>query len=91
MTLGTISLDEKAFSELVEKIVERLGHGSQDNWRWVDGAEAMRLLRIKSRATLQKMRDEQKIRFSQPEKKIILYDRNSIDDYLQKHAIEPYD
>ncbi|MEP7218857.1 MAG: helix-turn-helix domain-containing protein [Bacteroidota bacterium] len=46
----------------------------------------MRLLNIKSRTTLQKLRDEGKIRFSQPQKKIILYDRDSIEAYLQKHA-----
>jgi hypothetical protein len=46
----------------------------------------MQLLNIKSKTTLQKLRDEGKIRFSQPQKKIILYDRDSIDTYLQQHA-----
>ena len=44
----------------------------------------MKKLRIKSKATLQKMRDEGVIKFSQPEKKIILYDADSINDYLEK-------
>ncbi|MEQ9298928.1 MAG: helix-turn-helix domain-containing protein [Cyclobacteriaceae bacterium] len=90
MPISLVTIEEESFYLLIDKVVERLAKQPQE-WRWVDGEEAMRLLRIKSRATLQKMRDEQKIRFSQPEKKIILYDRNSIDDYLQKHAIEPYD
>jgi len=46
----------------------------------------MEILGIKSKGTLQKLRDEGKIRFSQPEKKIILYDRESIDQYLEKHV-----
>ena len=46
----------------------------------------MKRLNITSKTTLQKFRDEGKIRFSQPEKKIILYDTDSINDYLDKHA-----
>lgn len=38
---------------------------------------------------LAKLRDEQKIRFSQPFKKVILYDRNSIDEFLEKYVIAP--
>ncbi|MBK7694832.1 MAG: hypothetical protein IPN15_08880 [Saprospiraceae bacterium] len=43
-------------------------------------------LRVKSKTTLQKLRDEGKIRFSQPEKKIILYDLQSIYSYLDQNA-----
>ena len=46
----------------------------------------MTMLRITSKTTLQKLRDEGKIRFSQPEKKLILYDVGSIYEYLNKHA-----
>lgn len=42
--------------------------------KWISREEAMQKLRITSKTTLQKLRDEGKIRFSQPEKKIILYD-----------------
>ncbi len=53
--------------------------------RWISPNEAMQLL-ITSKTTLQKLRDEGKIRFSQPEKKLILYDIHSIDEYLEKYA-----
>ena len=47
-------------------------------------------MRFKAAATIvhqgQKLRDEGKIRFSQPEKKIILYDLDSIHAYLNKHS-----
>jgi hypothetical protein len=85
--MEVICLEETAFYTLIEQVVKRLQ--DQHNVRvdaWVDDEEAMRLLGIKSRTTLQKLRDEGKIRFSQPQKKIILYDRASIDAYLQKHA-----
>jgi hypothetical protein len=91
-TSDVICLESKAFYSLVEEVVERLGEkyklAQQDEW--VDGDEAMRLLRISSKTTIQKLRDEGKIRFSQPEKKIILYDRNSLYEYLEKHARETF-
>jgi len=58
--------------------------------KWINDEEAMTALNIKSKTTLQKLRDEGKIRFSQPQKKIILYDKSSIDEYLDKHAHETF-
>jgi len=49
-----------------------------------------KLLRIKSDTTLQKLRDEVHIRFSHPEKKHIVYNKDSINDYLEAHVIEPF-
>jgi hypothetical protein len=37
-----------------------------------------------------KVRDEGKIRFSQPEKKIILYDSESIHAYLEQNARDTF-
>lgn len=85
--MEVICLQDEAFYALVEQVVARLkeknGH-EQD--KWVDDEEAMRLLNIKSKTTLQKLRDEGKIRFSQPQKKIILYDRESLNFYLERNA-----
>ena len=53
--------------------------------KWISTDEAMELLRIRSKATLQRYRDEGRIRFSQPDKKIILYDRDSIMELINKH------
>jgi hypothetical protein len=85
--MEVICLQEEAFYALIEQVVERLRdqRGVRVD-KWVDDEEAMRLLGIKSRTTLQKLRNEGKIRFSQPQRKIILYDRDSIEAYLQKHA-----
>lgn len=48
------------------------------------------MMRIKSKTTLQKLRDEGKIRFSQSKQKIILYDAISGDTYLEKHAKDTF-
>lgn len=85
--MEVICLEEKAFYALVEEVVQRLKkeHGEEKE-KWLTNDEAMHLLNVKSKTTLQKLRDEGKIRFSQPQKKIILYDRDSLEDYLEKNA-----
>lgn len=89
--MQVICLEETAFYSLVEKVVDQLKDKfsiKQD--KWVSGEEAMTLMRIKSKTTLQKLRDEGSIRFSQPEKKIILYDVDSINDYLSQHTKDTF-
>tara|TARA_Y100001949_G_C15811064_1_gene253509 strand:- start:3 stop:272 length:270 start_codon:yes stop_codon:yes gene_type:complete len=89
--MEVIMLEEEAFYALIEEVVKRLRgdtEGPED--KWIPTEEAMRLLGIKSKTTLQKLRDEGKIRFAQPQKRIILYDRESINEYLEKHAKETF-
>lgn len=82
-----ICLQDDAFYTLIEQVVARLQEKEgQKRDKWVSDENAMQLLNIKSKTTLQKLRDEGKIRFSQPQKKIILYDRDSIDTYLDQNA-----
>ncbi|MGI4886129.1 MAG: helix-turn-helix domain-containing protein [Janthinobacterium lividum] len=92
MAIEIIALEEKAFWELVNRVTAELiaKHGEKALSRWIDGTEAMQMLRIKSPTTLQKLRDTGAIRFSQPEKKIILYDRESILDFIEKHVRNPF-
>lgn len=90
--LEIICLESKAFFKLLDEVIKRLSPtqpGAGD--KWISGPEAMRMMRIKSKATLQKMRDEGVIRFSQPEKKIILYDVASILAYLDDFVYEPFE
>lgn len=85
--MQVICLEEDAFYELIEQVVSRLKEtNGQDKEKWVADDEAMKLLNIKSKTTLQKLRDEGRIRFSQPQKRIILYDRDSINLYLEQNA-----
>ncbi len=87
--MEVICLQTEAFYTLVEEVVRRMKNSHDDQQdKWIQGADAMKLLGIKSKTTMQKLRDEGNIRFSQPERKIILYDRDSILEYLDKHAKE---
>lgn len=85
--MQVICLEDQAFYALIEQVVLRIKDttGVKED-KWISGEEAMNLLRVSSKTTLQKLRDEGKIRFSQPERKIILYDRDSILEYLNQHA-----
>jgi hypothetical protein len=89
--MEVVCLQEEAFYALFDKVIEHVeGKIGDKPDKWIDGEEAMRMLRIKSTSTLQKMRDQGKIRFTQPQKKIILYDRDSISKYLENHAKETF-
>lgn len=89
--MEVICLETQAFYALIENVVERLEKkGAAKEERWVGTDDAMALLNIRSKTTLQKLRDEGKIRFSQPEKKLIVYDRESISAYLEKNARETF-
>ena len=89
--MEVICLQDEAFYALIEQVVRQIKekNGIKED-KWISPEEAMQKLRISSKTTLQKMRDEGKIRFSQPEKKIILYDVDSIHQYLEKHVKETF-
>lgn len=89
--MQVVCLQEEAFYALFDKVIEHVETKRKDKpAKWIDGEEAMCLLKIKSTTTLQKLRDEGKIRFSQPQKKIIIYDRDSINEYLEKHVRQTF-
>ncbi|MCB0541047.1 MAG: helix-turn-helix domain-containing protein [Bacteroidetes bacterium] len=89
--LDIICLESQAFYALVEEVVGRMKEKAGiEHDKWISDEEAMRLLRISSRTTLQKLRDEGAIRFTQPSRKLILYDRDSILAHLEAHAKETF-
>jgi len=89
--MNVIVMEDEAFYALIEEVVSRIKeqHNIKED-KWISSVEAMNKLRIKSKTTLQKLRDEGRIRFSQPDKKIILYDTDSINEYLSKHSKETF-
>jgi hypothetical protein len=89
--MEVICLEDLAFYTLIEEVVKRVKekNGIKED-KWISGTETMTKLRITSKTTLQKLRDTGAIRFSQPEKKLILYDTESINEYLEKHSKETF-
>lgn len=88
--MEVICLEEEAFFDLIDRVVERIGVGQKEPPKWVNQDEAMRLLNIKSPTTLQEYRNNGDIRFTQPRKRVILYDRDSINKFLDKHAKDTF-
>ena len=85
--MQVICLEEPAFYDLIDKVVLyiKTKHEVKKDKR-ISGEETMKLLHITSKTTLQKFRDEGRIRFFQADRKIILYDRDSINEYLEKNT-----
>jgi len=89
--MEVICLETEAFYSLIEEVVKRFkdNHNDQKD-KWIQTTEAMKILGIKSKTTLQRIRDNGSVRYAQPQKKIILYDRDSIMEYLDNHAKETF-
>ena len=88
--MKVICLEEQAFDELLDRVVGRLMEQRKEKPIWISGEEAMDMLKITSRTTLQKLKNEGHIKFSQPMKKLTLFNYQSILDYLEKHCHEPF-
>ncbi len=89
--MNVICLQDEAFFELLETVVERLRNKDTGQAaEWINSEEAMHILNIKSKTTLQQLRDEGKIRFSQIQKRNILYHRASLNAYIEQHAKETF-
>ena len=89
--LNIICLESSALYELVENVVDQLKDKYDiDKRKWIQGEEVMKMLGIKSTTTLLKLRNEGMIRYSQPTKKVLLYDKDSILRYIEKSAKEPF-
>ncbi|MES2652997.1 MAG: helix-turn-helix domain-containing protein [Bacteroidota bacterium] len=85
--MNVICFEDEAYFSLVETVVKRIKSENKiSENKWIGTDEAMALLHITSKTTLQKYRDEDRIRFSQLDKKVILYDRDSILELINKSA-----
>ena len=72
-------------NELLSELKETLGTHQGQVKEWLDTKEVMELLGIKSKTTLQKLRDTFQIKFSQ-NGKIIKYSRPSIIEFLERNV-----
>lgn len=88
--MEVICLQEDAFYSIVDKVIAHVRERTGKKDKWLNTQQAMAMLHIKSKSTLQKLRDEGRIRFAQPQHKWIVYDADSIHEYLEKHAQESY-
>jgi hypothetical protein len=78
--INIICLESEALKALVKQLARELHN---DAFPWIDEKEAMTLLRISSKTTFQKYRDEGKIDFRRLTSKQIVYRRQSILDFIE--------
>lgn len=86
--VNIIVIDESSFYDLIKEIVSQLtdtnNYKNTDD-EWINEKSAMDLLKIKSKVTLAKYRNEGRIEYSQLSSKKILYRKASIQEYLLKN------
>ncbi len=81
-------MDEEQFYDLLDKYCERIMREKKILPEWIDEKEVMEILRIKSKTTLQKMRDLNSFVFSSLSTKHIIYSRSSILEFINKKVIK---
>lgn len=71
--MEVICIETAAFYALIDKVVMHVEqkHNIKAD-QWISGEEVMKMLRITSKTTLQKLRDEGKIKFFQEKKEFFM-------------------
>lgn len=89
-TSKPICLNSDAFYELLDHLVEHITdtYKLEKAERWISTEECMSLLNIKSRTTIWELKTQGKITYSQVSKKVILFDRHSVLDFISKNKRE---
>lgn len=89
--MEVICIEDKAFQALLLKVVAfiKSEQGVKED-KWLSTEQAMELLHIKSKTTLQKYRDEGSIRYSEISPRYFLYDRDSLMEFLNKKSRDTF-
>ena len=84
----TICLSSDQLETIVDKLVGYIKqvHKLEAATDWIPEAEAMSLLNVSSKTTMFTYRSEGKIKYSQMGKKILLYSRSSINEFISNHS-----
>ncbi len=78
-----LMIERDDLEALFEELLNQVSPKEPD--KWILESEAMKLLGIKSKSYLWQLRTEGCIAYTQPSRKHLLYDRESILEYLEKH------
>ena len=88
MDLKVICLETEAYYKLIQEMINVIKDQDQQEELWVDGKTAMSILKISSKTTLQKFRNQDLIVFSQPSRKVIVYYRPSLIEFLENNIVK---
>ncbi|GGG20084.1 hypothetical protein GCM10011344_20920 [Dokdonia pacifica] len=89
--MEVICLHDEAFYTLIDEVIDRIKEKNNTHDEiWITPERAMKLLNIKSKSTLQNLRDTGAITYTQPQRKIILYKYESVLEYLEKNSKQAF-
>ncbi len=84
--MKVIIFEEETYWKHIHEVLKRVKEGQKEEKKWIDEPEAMELLGVKSKSEMWKLRSQGKIRYSQPARKLIKYDRQSILQFLEDNV-----
>ncbi|MES2267935.1 MAG: DNA-binding protein [Bacteroidota bacterium] len=90
--MEVICFEECAYYAMIDKLeayIDSKKAKPTQGDNWISGMEAMNMLWIKSKTTLQKLRDEGNPLHT-ARKKIVLWDLQSIEDYLEDFTYKQF-
>lgn len=88
--MEVIVFESESFYKLIDELVKHIMKGQKVPNKWILEEEAMKMLGGIGKTQLWRLRSKGLIRYSQPSRKIILYDRDGILAYLEKHAHDTF-
>lgn len=87
--MKVITMDEASFYSLIDEVIEYVRNKTQTpQKRFLTKKEALDKLSVCA-TTLQKLRDTQAIRVIRLSPRKLLYDAQSINEYINRNAIDP--
>lgn len=83
-----IQIDREFLTELNDRLLDEIETRipKREPKEWLSPKEAMVFLGNISRSKLQELRNTNKICYSKPSKKLILYRRSSLEDFLEENV-----
>ncbi len=83
--MEVIIIETEAFYKLIDEIIFKVKENLKIEKEWITEKELMSILNIKSKSTIQKLRNQGEIEFSQPVRKLILYNSKSVKLFIDKY------
>ena len=88
-----VEVEKEAFQNLMKKVDELhagvISKKEEPLSDWIDGQTVLKMLGV-SKRTLQSFRDQGKIEFSMVSRKLIYYNRNSIEQLMNRNVFKPF-
>ena len=89
--MEVIIIEKEAFYKLLDEVIMKVKENLKIEKEWITEKELMSILNIKSKSTIQKLRNQGEIEYSQPVRKLILYSSKSVKKFIEKYKQVAFD